>query len=91
MWGGKVSLVSPYPLFIGASLAICAFLWDMETNAATALLWFWPGLTPENLLGTMFNPLALLFAVAHEAADFAFGATVAPLMILAIAKMKARW
>jgi hypothetical protein len=85
-WGLRFGVVSTNALFIGSVLAVCAFLWDLETNAATALVTFWPNLGLPQLLGTMFNPGALLFALAHEGSDFAFGCLVAPSFILLIPK-----
>lgn len=86
VWGPQPRMASAYPIFIGAILAICAFVWDAETNAATALIAFWPGLGLPQLLGTMFNPLTLLFSLAHEGSDFVFGSLVAPSFILLIPK-----
>jgi hypothetical protein len=81
LWGTEFRIASPYPVFIGALLAICAFAWDAETNAATALL----GNT--NLLVTMFGPLTLWFTTAHEVSDFVFGSLVAPASIVLIPKV----
>jgi hypothetical protein len=89
-WGPRPRVLSSNSLFIGALLAICAFLWDLETNAATALIAYWPGLGLAQLLGTMFNPLTLLFALAHEGSDFAFGCLVAPSFIFLIPKALGR-
>lgn len=83
-WGEKVGVMSVNSVFVGASLAVCAFVWDLETNAATALISYWPALGVPQLLGTMFNPLTLLFALAHEGSDFAFGVLVAPAFISVI-------
>ena len=85
-WGPPPRIVSTHSLFIGALLAVCAFAWDLETNAATALIAYWPGLRLSQLLYTMFNPFTLLFALAHEGSDFAFGTLVAPSFILLIPK-----
>jgi hypothetical protein len=83
-------ILSLNSLYIGALLAICAFVWDLETNAASALVFYWPGLTMPLLLGTMFNPLTLLFALAHEGSDFALGTFVAPTFIRLIPRVFAR-
>lgn len=85
-WGTRPRALSAHSLFIGALLAICAFAWDLETNAATALIAYWPSPGLPQLLATMFNPLTLLFALAHEGSDFAFGALVAPSFISLIPK-----
>ncbi|MDG6904290.1 MAG: hypothetical protein JRN20_00735, partial [Nitrososphaerota archaeon] len=43
IWGmEKISLLSSRNLFIGATMAICAFIWDFETNIATGLIALWP-------------------------------------------------
>lgn len=89
-WGKKIGVLSVNSIFIGASLAICAFLWDIETNAATALISYWPSLGVPQLLATMFNPLTLLFSIAHEGSDFAFGVLVAPAFITVIPRALGR-
>lgn len=90
LWGRQLRMTSPYPLFVGALLTICAFIWDLETNAATALLAYWPSLTLPKLLATEFNPLTLLFFLAHEGSDFAFGVLLAPIFIFLIPKVLSR-
>jgi hypothetical protein len=84
IWGHQFRLASPYSLFIGATMAICAFFWDLETNFATALLLFWPWPSLNQFLFTSFNPLTIPFIIAHEGSDFAFGALLAPAFILLI-------
>lgn len=86
VWGPRPRILSANSLFIGALLAVSAFAWDLETNAATAIIWYWPSLGVAQLLATMFNPLTLLFALAHEGSDFAFGTLVAPSFIRLIPK-----
>ncbi len=86
LWGSGAQFSPSRPLFMGSLLAICAFVWDLETNAATALIAYWPDLGLPQLLGTMFNPATLLFALAHEGSDFAFGTLLAPSFILLIPK-----
>ena len=66
-------------LYFGAALALCAFLWDLETNAGTALLSFWPSLTLQKLLAT--EALGIPFMVSHEVSDLFTGAVLAPLII----------
>lgn len=80
-WGGKPKILSMNSLYIGALLAICAFAWDLETNAVTALIAFWPSVTVPELLATMFGPLPLIFALAHEGSDFVLGTLAAPSFI----------
>ena len=80
----------PNPLFVGALLALCAFLWDFETNAATAMIAFWPGVTVSNFLATEFNPLTLAFTLAHEGSDFLFGVLLAPTFIVMITRARRR-
>jgi len=89
IWGKSEGGI-PNPLFVGGLLALCAFSWDLETNAATALLAYWPNLTIPQLLATEFNPLTLLFALAHEGSDFAFGAVLAPAFLLLIPRALGR-
>jgi len=85
-WGQQSRFLSPYSIFIGAAMAICAFFWDLETNFATALFAFWPWPTLYQFLWTSFNPLTLPFVIAHESSDFVFGALLAPAFILLIPK-----
>jgi len=89
-WGREFRLVSPYSVFIGATMAICAFFWDLETNFAFALFAFWPWPTLYQFLYASFNPLTLPFIIAHEASDFVFGAVLAPAFILLIPKVLRR-
>ena len=86
LWGSRPQVVLTHSLFIGALLAVSAFAWDIETNAATAVIAYWPTVGLPQLLATMFNPATLLFALAHEGSDFAFGSLVAPSFILLIPK-----
>jgi hypothetical protein len=66
-------------LYMGAVLALCAFVWDLETQMGTALLSFWPSLTLQKLLAT--EAAGLPFMLAHEVSDLATGAVLAPLII----------
>ena len=86
-WGSKFRPLSPYPIFIGATMAICAFLWDLETNLATAILQFWPSPTLGEYLFTAFGPLAIPFTLAHEISDLAFGIFLAPMLIVLIPRV----
>jgi uncharacterized membrane protein len=90
--GRSLRLVSPYPLFIGALMAICAFFWDLETNTVTGFIGYWPTITFEKVFWTDFNPFTLAFVVAHDSSDFVFGALLAPLFILLIPRIyRSRW
>lgn len=86
-WGSRFQSVSFHPLFIGATMAICAFLWDLETNLATALLQYWPSPTLGEYLLTAFGPLTIPFSLAHEVSDLAFGVFLAPLFIVLIPRV----
>jgi hypothetical protein len=88
VWGGRSRPLTSSSLFIGAIMLICAFLWDLETNAATALIANWPALTAQNLLAT--EALGVPFALAHEGADFVFGMIVVPATIMMIPRMLKR-
>jgi hypothetical protein len=79
MWSvGEVKSLSPTNLYFGAAVAICAFLFDVETNLATGLLV--GARTPLEYLG--YLALGIPFAVPHEVSDFVFGSLLAPLVIL---------
>jgi hypothetical protein len=66
-------------VYFGSVLAICAFLWDLETNAGTALLAWGGSLTWEKLLVTELQ--GIQFMVPHELSDMATGALLAPMII----------
>lgn len=88
VWGGEKKVISPTTLFIGATLAICAFLWDLETNAATALIANWPGLTLQEV--TAYELAGFVFPTPffHELGDFLLGVLLAPVAILVIPKVR---
>jgi hypothetical protein len=79
VWKGESSRISARNFYVGAILAICAFLWDLETNAGTALLIYWPSPTLQNLLGV--EAVGIPFMVAHELGDLAAGVVLVPLLI----------
>lgn len=79
VWTGKDSRVSARNVYFGAVLALCAFLWDLETNAGTALLSFWSSLTLGKLLAT--EALGIPFMISHEVSDLFTGALLSPLII----------
>jgi hypothetical protein len=78
-WRGESSPLAARNLYMGAVLALCAFLWDLETNAGSALLSFWPALTFQKLLAT--EAVGIPFMLAHEVSDLVTGAVLAPLII----------
>lgn len=83
-----VSEFAPENVFFGAILALCAFVWDFETNIATGLI---AGAhSVFTLLLFEFNPATLVFNVLHEASDFIFGSTVAPIIIVFFRKNAGR-
>lgn len=74
----KISALSARNMFLGATLAICAFLWDLETNLASGLL---EG--ARTLVQYIpFLIAGIPFAIPHELSDFAFGALLAPIAIV---------
>ena len=85
VWGDKSKLLTPNSMFIGALMLVCAFVWDFETNAATALIVSWPALTIEKI--ALYEGYGIPFALVHEGADFLLGVLVAPATILLIPKM----
>lgn len=85
VWGDWSKLSARDSVFIGALMLICAFFWDLETNAATALIAYWPNLTLSNLALT--EGFGIPFALAHEASDFVLGTLVAPLTIFTIPRI----
>jgi hypothetical protein len=79
IWGGEVfSPVSSRNLYFGAILAICAFIWDLETNLATGLI------EGAKTLSAYLVVLAfgIPFAISHELSDFFLGAALAPSLIV---------
>jgi hypothetical protein len=81
IWGfERLSPLSTRNLFFGAILAICAFIWDFETNVATGLIALWPNITLGRVL--FFEIPGIPFMIPHELSDFVLGATLAPIIIL---------
>jgi hypothetical protein len=87
-WRDRPGPAGTRALFIGALMLICAFVWDFETNAATALLAYWPTLSLGRLVLT--EVAGLPFAIVHEGADFLLGFLVAPTAILMIKSGRVR-
>ena len=90
VWGDERNLLSPTSLFIGSALAICAFVWDLETNAATALIQYWPSLTLGKLVATELAGFVFPTPLAHEIWDFVIGAFMAPAALLAVSRVRRR-
>jgi hypothetical protein len=86
VWAGEGPRVSARNLYFGAVLALCAFLWDLETNAGTAVLSFWPPLTVQKLLAT--EAVGIPFMVSHEVSDLVTGAVLAPLIIFYASRLE---
>lgn len=87
VWGSRFQPGSYHPIFIGATMAICAFLWDLETNLVTALIQYWPSPTLGEYLLTAFGPMTIPFTLAHEVSDLAFGILLAPIFIVMIPRV----
>jgi len=70
--------------YFGAVLAICAFIWDFETNIATGLL------AGANTLASLllWEASGIPFMIPHEVSDFALGALFAPATILIVSKFR---
>ncbi len=85
-WRGELRLGSRDTLFVGAAMLICAFLWDLETNFATALFAFRDP-TLYQFFWTAFNPLTIPFIFAHEGSDFVFGVVLVPAFVASIPKV----
>ena len=85
----EISILSYRNLFLGAVLAICAFLWDFETNLATGLLVLWPN--HVTLLGVLaFEVVGIPFMIPHELGDFVLGSLLAPIIIAYFLKSSGR-
>lgn len=80
LWGeGAGAGLSARSIFLGATVSICAFVWDIETNLGTALIAYWPDVTLQKVLAT--EAFGALFMVFHETSDFLLGSILAPLAI----------
>lgn len=85
VWGNKISLGSAYSFVAGSLLAICAFVWDFETNVGTAIIATWPQVTLTKIIA--FQVAGLLFSLTHEISDFILGSSVAPIAITMSSKL----
>ena len=88
IWGSWPALNLGKGVIFGGLLAICAFLWDMETNLATALIVYWPAVTALKVVSTMV--LGIPFMLAHEVSDFALGLLFVPIVTLAVPRLAGR-
>ena len=84
IWTGEPMFRSGVSVGIGGLLAVCAVLWDLETEFGTALIAFWPSVTLEKYVGTVL--LGLPFTLAHEVSDLVFGMFLLPMVLLIIPK-----
>ena len=84
IWASKPDFRKGTNVALGGLLAVCAFVWDLETEFGTALIGFWPSLTVFYYLGTVI--IGLPFTLAHEVSDFVFGAFLIPAIIIIIPK-----
>jgi hypothetical protein len=85
-WKGEGSALSERNVYMGSVLALCAFVWDLETNAGTALLASWPSLTWKALAA--YEVQGIPFALAHEVTDLMTGAVLAPLIIFYTSRLE---
>jgi hypothetical protein len=88
VWGPRKEAASLNAVFIGATLAICAFAWDFETNAATALIANWPGLTLGEVFGYELSGFVFPIPLAHEIGDFLLGMAVAPAALFLVPRLR---
>lgn len=82
IWAGEHLFNSGISVAMGGLLAVCAVLWDLETEFGTALIAFWPSVTLEKYVGTVL--LGLPFTLAHELSDFLFGIFLVPTIVVMI-------
>lgn len=88
VWGRDTGALSPTALFIGATLAICAFVWDFEANAANALIATWPDTSLSQVIVYELQGFVFPTPLAHELWDFVLGAVLAPAAIVAMPKVR---
>lgn len=88
-WASKVwsdrSTMARNSIFIAALMLLCAFLWDFETNVATAFIVSWPSTTLATV--EVWLGWGIPFALVHEAADFFLGLIFAPAAIFLIPRV----
>ncbi len=85
LWSGYVRLGSGQSLFLGSLLAICAFVWDLETNIGTALIAFWPRVTIQNVILTELSGVP--FMLFHELSDLLLGVFFIPAVIFLVPRI----
>jgi hypothetical protein len=80
IWGGPKDLreFSEKNAFFGAILALCAALWDFETNIGTAL--YSGAHTLDGFI--VWQISGIYFSIMHEVSDFALGSILAPIVIV---------
>lgn len=78
IWKVNNNVISSQNLYFGSLVAIGAFLFDLETNFATALIIHWP---PNVALIATTLAFGISFAITHELADFVLGAALTPIII----------
>jgi hypothetical protein len=88
VWGRDGKILSPTAIFIGATLAICAFVWDLETNAATALIATWPGTSWGQVAVYELQGFVFPTPLAHELWDLVLGVLLAPAAIVAMPRVR---
>ncbi|MDA4127289.1 MAG: hypothetical protein OK452_08850 [Thaumarchaeota archaeon] len=85
IWAKEQTFLSGKSVALGGLLAICALVWDLETEFGTALIAFWPSVTVVNYAATVL--VGLPFTLAHEVSDFLFGMLLVPTLILMIPRL----
>ena len=85
IWSSEPALSPGKGAVFGGLLAICAFLWDVETNLASALIWSWPAVTVLKVMATML--MGIPFMLMHEISDFALGLLFVPAAVFAAPRL----
>ena len=85
-WGTDIRQGTSKAVFIGATMAVCAFVWDFETNAATALFEFWPHPTLAQFIAVEVVQGGPFF-FAHDVSDFLLGVFLVPVAITMVLKV----
>ena len=86
-WSGGPVFRSGENFVFGGLLALCAFIWDVETQFGTALIAYWPAVTAANVGGTIL--FGVPFMLSHEVSDFVFGMLFVPVVIVLIPRFVA--